>query len=455
MTKFENNLYEGSVLKRLVLFSLPFLASNIIQSLYNVADMLIVGNFSGTNSLSGVNIGGQVTFILTQIVLGFCIGGSVLIAQYIGAQNKRAVEKVTSTLITSLLILSAIITVLMVVLRTPVLRLVKTPQESFSEANAYLFITVLGIIFIFAYNALSAILRGMGDSKRPLYFIAVACVTNVVLDLLLVAKFNMGAAGAAIATVISQAISVILCIVYLKKNDFIFDFKPSSFRIDRESLRLITKLGLPTAVQNGVTSLSFMFITVLVNMVGGVNASAAVGVVSRFNGFAVMPAVAMASSVSTMAAQNIGAGQIDRAKKTCRIGVIVSVFFSYAIFALVQAFPEPILMLFDRNPEMIANGVEYIRVMSLDYLVIPYIFCINSLFVGAGHTTFSLISNMLSSLLLRVPAAAIFGITLGGGLAGIAFGAPVASVGSLVLVLWFYFSGKWKKVVIHHQPQEE
>ena len=289
MSKFEVNLSEGSVLKKLIGFSLPFLLSSIIQSLYNVADMLIVGNFSGTAGLSGVNIGGQVTFILTNITIGFCIGGSVLIAQYIGAKKEEAMAKAVSTLITMLLIIAVCITVLMVALRVPVLKLIQTPAESFDESSKYLFVTVLGLVFIFGYNALAAILRGMGDSKRPLYFVTVACVTNVFLDLLFVAVFDMGAEGAAIATVISQALSMLLCIIYLKRKGFIFDFKPSSFKIDIPMLKLITRIGLPTAAQNGITSLSFLFITALVNVVGGVNSSAAVGVVAKINSFAILP----------------------------------------------------------------------------------------------------------------------------------------------------------------------
>ncbi len=448
MNKFETNLSEGNVVKRLILFSLPFLISNLIQSLYSVTDMLIVGNFSGTASIAAVNIGSQITLIFTQIVVGFCVGGAVLIAQYIGAKNQDAVKKTATTLITSLLVLSVVFTVLMLIFRLPILRLVQTPIESFDEANSYLFVTILGIIFIFGYNAFSAILRGMGDSRRPLYFVAIACILNVGLDLLLVAKFGMGAKGAAIATVLSQAISMILCIIYLKLNDFVFDFRLPSFHICKNTLKIITKIGLPTAVQNGIVGISFLIIIALVNIVGGVNASASVGVVGKFNGFAIMPGLAMSMSVSTMAAQNIGAGQWDRAKKTCKTGLLIAIFFSYSIFVLVQIFPEQILALFDKNPEMIANGVIYLRIFSLNYLITPFVFCLNGLFIGAGHTTFTLINSILSSILLRVPAAAILGITFQMGVKGIGLGVPVASFGALLLIIWFYFSGRWQTNVI-------
>lgn len=448
MNKFENDLAQGSVLKKLILFSLPFLASNIIQSLYNVADMLIVGNFSGTNSMSGVNIGGQVTFIVTNIVIGICAGGTVIIAQSIGAKDKKTTKETTSTLITLLTLLGIILTVVMIVFKDTFLQIIKTPPESFSEASNYLVVTSLGILFIFGYNALSGILRGMGDSKRPFYFVLIACVTNIILDFLLVGLFKMGAQGAAIATVVSQALSMFLCIVYLQKNDFIFDFKLKSFQIHAHRLKQIFKIGLPTAVQNGVVAFSFLFITALVNEIG-VEASAAVGVVGKFNGFAIMPAIAMSNSISTMAAQNIGAGEWGRAKKCCHIGMAIATTITFIIFGIAQLFAGQIISMFDSDPLVIESGITYMRTFCFDFLIVPFVFCLNGLFIGAGHTTFSLINSLMSSLFLRVPAAWLFGKVLGIGLSGIGLGAPVASLGSLIMVLIFYFSNRWKRNIIH------
>lgn len=449
MAHFENDLSKGNVVRQLILFALPFLVSSIVQSLYNVADMLIVGNFSGTASMSGVNIGGQVTFILTNIVVGLCSGGTVLIAQYLGAKRQNDMRDTIATLMSTLLAAGVLITIVMLILKNQVLVLIKTPAESFDEASRYLTVTVIGIIFIFGYNVLAAVMRGMGDSKRPFYFVLIACVTNIFLDLLLVAGFRMGAFGAAVATVFSQALSMILCIGYMVRHDFIFDFKPSSFKFHREKMSLIVKIGLPAAIQNGITSFSFLIITALVNTIGGVNASAAVGVVGKFNGFAIMPAVAMGSSVATMCAQNIGAGQWDRATKTCRVGTLIAVGCSYIIFVLVQLFPQPILEMFDNNPDMIRNGVEYFRTFSFDYLLVPLCFSINGLYIASGHTTFSLINSILSSVALRVPASILFGSVLGMGIRGVGLGAPIASLGSLLLIIWFYFSGKWRENVVH------
>jgi len=455
VSKFERNLTEGNVLKQLVVFSLPFLVSTIVQSLYNVADMLIVGVFSGTNSMAGVNIGGQVTLILTNIVIGLCTGGTVMIAQYLGAKDKKAMQETIATLMTLLLFLSIAITVVMLFLKEPVLHLIQTPKEAFEESDRYLTVTVIGTIFITGYNVLSAIMRGMGDSKRPFYFVLVACVTNIVLDLVLVAVFDMGAFGAAVATVFSQFLSMVLCIIYLIKNNFAFDFNPKSFKIYRNKLSMLIKIGLPSAVQNGVTSFSFLVITALVNSIGGVNASAAVGVVGKFNGFAILPALAMSMSISTMAAQNIGAGKWDRALKAAKIGTLISVCCSYAIFAVAQIFPEAILTLFNKDPEVIACGVTYMRTFSYDYLFVPVLFGFNGLFVGAGKTAISLINGLLSSIVLRVPGAAILGVTFGMGLFGVGLGAPLASAGSLIFAICYFVFGKWKtnNVVTENSPE--
>jgi len=454
MARIENNLSEGNVLTKLIFFGLPFLASNFIQSFYTVADMLIVGQFCGTESMSAVNIGGQVTFILTNTIIGLCMGGTVLIGQYIGAKNQIALKRVITTLITLLVVLSLIITVIMFFLRIPILRLIQTPPESFAESNRFLSVTLTGIIFIFGYNALAAILRGMGNSKQPLYFVAIGCLTNVILDLILVAIFKLGAFGAALATVTSQALSVVLCIRYMVRNNFQFDFKLRSFRIYGEQLRLIFRIGLPTCIQNSVTSISFTFITAIVNIVGGVTASAAVGAVGKFNSFALMPTQAMSASISAMSAQNFGAGRVGRAVRATAIGTIFSVCVTYAFFALVMIFPVSVLRIFGSDLRMIQDGVTYIHSSAFDLLLVPFVFCINGFLIGGGHTFFTLATGMLSAVLLRVPVCYFLGINLGWGLRGVGFGVPAASAGVLLIIIAYLLTGKWKYNVLG-QGQEE
>ncbi len=449
MARFEKNLSQGSVAKQLILFSMPVLISNIIQSLYSTVDMLVVGQFAGEVSMSGVNIGGQVSFLITNMVFGLAVGATVLIGQYKGADDRKSMHEVIATLFVSLFICAVALTVIMLALQEPLLRLIKTPPESFSEARIYFFISMLGTIFIFGYNALSAVMRGLGDSRNPLIFVAVACGCNIILDLVFVAQMHMGAAGAALATVLSQALSMLLCIWYLKRNDFIFDFSLNSFRgATKKQLKLILKVGIPTSIQNVATSASFLFLTALVNSLG-VMASAAVGAVGKLNGFAILPGIAMSTSVSAVSAQNIGAGKFDRAAKTMLVGMAIATGISLLIFFLVGAFPAQCMRLFGSDPEFIQDGVDYIKAFKYDYLVAPLCFCFNGLFIGSGHTTFSLINGIMSSILFRIPASYLFGIAMHMGLTGMGLGAPIASFAALLFAFIFFMTGRWKTMVIH------
>lgn len=446
-TMFETNLSQGNVAKQLLRFAMPLLISNIIQSLYNVADMIIVGQFNGAVSMSGVNIGGQVTFLVTNLVFGLAAGATVLIGQYIGSGKRDELEDTISTLFTTLLAVAGVLTALMFLLRGPILTLIRTPAESYSEAKNYLLITALGTVFIFGYNAFAAVMRGMGDSRRPLYFVGIACVINIVLDLLFVAVFRWGAGGAAIATVISQAVSMFLCIIYFERNGFMFKFKLKSFRIKKERLIILLKIGGPMSIQNTITGISFLCMTTMVNTIG-VTASAAVGAVGKINSFAILPALAMSSALSSVCAHNIGAGEYKRAVKTMQIGMLIAISISIIIFSLVTFFPSAVISLFDNDPKLIEAGVSYMRTFSFDYLFVPFVFTLNGLFIGAGHTTFSMFNGMLASLLIRIPVAFIFGITLGMGLTGVGLGAPVASFTAMLAGLIYFISGKWKRSVI-------
>lgn len=450
----ERNLTEGSVVKLLIQFALPFMLSNLIQSLYSVTDMLIVGYYSGTAAISGVNIGGQVTFILTNIIIGLTVGGTVVIGQYLGSGDRKSVKESIGTLLTFLLIVGASLTVIMLLVSDEVLRLLQTPAESYQEARDYLDITMLGTVFIFGYNAFAAILRAFGDSRKPLIFVTIACGTNVVLDLLLVGGFGMSARGAAIATVISQAISMILCIITLVRSDFIFDFKLASFRIIKRHLSTIVQVGIPISIQNVIVSFSFLVLTAIANSMG-VNASAAVGIVGKYNGFAIMPAIAVGSSVAAMVAQNMGAGEIERAKKTFRTGFVLAFSITFALFIVTQLFPEQILSVFDDNPDTITAGVQYLRAFSFDYLIVPLTFCLNGLVTGSGHTVISSVCGILSSIGFRVPIGIILALILQQGLWGLGLAAPIASIASGLILLIYYLSGKWKKTTVINTAMTE
>ena len=449
MSKLENNLSQGAVAPQLLRFALPFIVSNLIQSLYSVADMIIVGQYAGAVSMSGVNIGGQVTQLVTNMVFGLAAGGTVLIGQYLGAGDRKALRDTIGTLLTVLLALGGVFTALLLLLRGPILSVIQTPPPSYPEAMSYLLVTSLGMVFIFGYNALSAIMRGLGDSRRPLYFVAIACVINVVLDLFMVGVLHWGAFGAGLATVISQAVSMILCVIYLRKNDFIFDFNLKSFGFHPEKLRLLLKVGVPMSVQNVATSVSFLFLTTMVNLLDPTAmASAAVGAVSKFNSFGVLPAFAMSSAIAAMSAQNIGAGEEKRAVQTMKIGTALSFGISFAVFALAQLFPAQIIRIFADDPALVSAGVEYLRAFSFDYALVPLMSGLNGLFIGAGHTSFSFVNGVMAALLVRIPVCYLFGVWMDLGLFGIGLGAPFASGVAFIVGVFFFLSGKWKRSTI-------
>jgi len=439
---FGSDLTGGSVAKQLLKFCIPFLLSNLLQALYNIADMFIVGQFDGSAGISGVSNGGHVTLLIINFITGLAVGATVLVAQYVGAKRHEEAQKTVATVFTLMAVSGIVISVLMAFLSEPIMRLIQTPEESFSQALDYVRICSYGIIFTFLYNAISGVMRGLGDSKHPLIFVAIACGVNILLDLVFVGLFKMSAAGAAWATIISQAISVIISVIYLKKNGFMFDFKLKSFKIDKNTLMRILKIGFPTAIQNVVTSLSFIIITVLVNGYG-VEASAAAGISGKFNSVAILPIIAMSMSVASMAGQNIGARLYDRALDTMKTSVKISFVIGGIIFLFVQIFPSTVISIFDRNPVVIEYGVQYIRSFSFDYIIVPIVFSVNGLLNGAGHTAFSLFNGMLSSVLLRAPFAFLLGNVFNLGMLGIGLGGPIASLGSAIIGLIYVKSGKW------------
>ena len=451
MSSTQRDFTQGPIAKSMVSFSMPFLLSNILQALYGAVDMLVVGNYSSpdpvisANILSGVNIGSQITHLVAMMVSGLTVSGTVMVGQYVGARKQKDASQTIGTMFSLMAIVGAALMAVMMLFSDAILHLLDTPPEAFEHAKTYLMICLAGTLFIFGYNAVSSIQRGLGDSVRPLIFVGIACLVNVVLDLWLVKGLGMGAAGAAWATVAAQAISLILAALYLARNKFIFDFKLRSFRINREKMGLMVRLGIPSSVQSIIVNISFLVMTALVNGIGGATASAAVGVVGKFNSFAILPAVAMSSSVSAFAAQNIGAGLYDRAKKSVTVGLGLAMAVSVAVFAAVQLFPGEIIGVFSPNEDVIKSGVEYMRTFSFDYLLVPIQFCFNGLIMGAGHTRFTLISSALSSLLLRIPVAILFGSALSWGLIGVGLAGPAASLAGVLLSCWFVFTGRWKK----------
>lgn len=442
MATLRKDFTEGNITKSLILFAIPFLAANLLQALYGVADVWFVSRFCGAEAVSGVNIGSQITHLLTMAVSGLTVGGTILVAQYFAARQEKDVSETIGTMFSLLFTLAVGLSILTIIFADPLLRLLNTPAEAMEEAKAYLNICMLGMVFVFGYNAISAVQRGMGDSKRPLLFVAIACAVNIFVDWLFVGVFGMGAAGAAWATILAQAISFIFAAIYLAKNGFVFDFKLRSFAIRADKVRLLVKLGVPSSLQSIVVNTSFLIMNAIVNGFG-VNASAAVGLCGKFNSFAILPAVAMQQSVSAVAAQNITAKLYGRANKTLGIGLIISLLFGAIAFVLSQFCPVEIMHIFTTDETVTALGVVYLTSFCFDYLCIPFQFCLAGLLIGSGNTQISMISSMLASIVVRMPLAIVLSKTELG-LAGVGIAAPCATLVATLLLLWFYISGRWK-----------
>ena len=439
----QKDFTEGNIAQHLVKFCIPFLLANLLQALYGMVDVLVVGWYCETPVLTGVNSASQITHLMVMAVSGLSVGGTVLVAQYFAARKMKDVSETIGTMFSLLIICAVVISAAVLMLLKPLLSLMNLEGVALDAGADYLRICTLGNIFVFGYNAISAVQRGMGDSKHPLWFVGIACAVNVVLDFVLVGWVKMGAAGAAWATIAAQGISLVMAAVYLAKNDFVFDFKAKSFRIHKDKTGMLFRLGLPSSVQSIVTNLSFILMTTLANGIG-VEAGAAVGVVGKFNSVAILPIVAMGSSVSAIAAQNIAANLQDRAMKVMKYGIIISLVVGGIVFTASQVLAEPILRIFKSDDEKVIElGAKYLRAFSFDYLFVSFLFNMNSLISAAGHAVFTLISSSLSAIILRAPVAVwLSGTSLG--IAGIGYAAPAATISAVLLALVYILSGKWK-----------
>lgn len=444
MAEFKKDLTEGSVTKQLIIFSIPFLLSYLLQSLYSLVDMMIVGRFSDAAGISAVANGYNVIWIVNGPITGITMAGTVFIAQYIGSKRIKDLKETIGTIFFLFGLLALIIMIGLLLFSGPALKAISTPAEAFGQARTYVVICTLGMLFSYGYNAVCAILRGMGDSKNPLIFISIACIANVLLDLLFIGVFKMGAVGAAYANVAAQTLSLVISIIFLKINGFVFDFKPRSFMPRRDKTLEILKIGLPLALMETIINISFLMINAIVNRLG-VIPSAAIGVAGRFDVFAMLLSTAMSMSMAAMVGQNIGAGQYERAKKVLKVGLQITLVFACALFIWAQIFPGSIMAIFTSDKEIIAAGSQYIRSASLEFIMVAAVFPMNGFFNGCGHTKFTMINGLLATLLVRAPLAYILGITLGTGLFGIGFAAPLASLFSIILGIWYYAANKWKK----------
>ena len=452
--KYRKDLTEGNVNKQLIQFAMPFLVAQILQALYSIADMLIVGRFMGDYGISAVNVSSIMTNLITFVVSGFSLSGTVLVAQYVGAKREEDAKKTIGTIFTLFIVLSIIITVLGLALSDFLLDILNTPAESRIEAANYLIICFSGTIFISGYNAVSAVLRGLGDSKRPLMFVALAAITNVVLDIIFVGPLGLGAGGAALATVISQGLSFVLAVITLYRQNFLFDFKLKSFRIDRQKLPLVFKIGLPSAVQSTIVNFSYIFVVSNINAYG-LAASTAAGICSKIDSFAVLPTAAISQAVASMAGQNLGAKKYDRARGTMFAGLRMSIVFGVIVFLAVRIFARPLISMFGCGPEAMEIGIMYIQRVSFIYLFNSVTFVLNGLATGSGYSIFSMFNSIMTMVISRVALIMVLTRVFDMGLQGIFTAMGLCPVVGIVLGTCFYLSGKWKTSVVSKMVTED
>lgn len=443
----EKNLTEGSIYKSLLSFSIPFIIANFIQALYGAVDLVVIGFFTDTSGLSAVSIGTQVMQIVSGMILGLTMGGTILVGQYYGAKREEDIRKTIGTIFSSGIIISVLITILMFLVVNPLLNILKTPEPAYVDARNYVLIASSGVIFIFGYNAISAVLRGLGDSKSPLYFIGVACICNIILDIIFVGKLNLRTSGAALATILSQGISMILAIIYLKKKKFMFDFNIKNFSIDKIKARRLFTLGFPLSLQEVLLWGSFLVIVAIANSMG-VAESAAVGIVAKIETFAMLPPMALSYAMSALAAQNLGANKPERAKKSLNISIVLSFVFSLFFFAWAQIYPESMMHIFKADESVTLAGVEYLRSFSFDFMLVAFKFNLNGFLNGCGATTFAMINGVFSSVFVRVPLAYILGLYISKSMLGLGAAAPIASIISVIVSLLYLRTGRWKSQIV-------
>ena len=439
------DMTSGNVTKLLLKFAFPLFVSNALQAVYNIVDMIVVGQYIGGAGMSAVSIGGDVLHLLTFIAMGFSSAGQVLIARDVGSKRLEQVQKTIGTMFTFLLSISVLVSVVCYFIRFDILRWINTPAESYQFTMDYTVTCIAGLFFIYGYNIISAILRGMGDSRRPFLFIAIAALLNIVLDIVFVAGCGMEVFGAALATVISQAGSFIISLVYLyrRKESFGFDFKLKSFRIDPAALKPLVALGVPMAIQSAAINLSKIVLMSWINLFGVVY-SALAGVYNKINVMINIVSSSFTTAGSTMVGQNLGAKQYERVSKvmktvgTCTI--LVSTIFTF----IIVCFQDSIYQLFTADEAVLSNAYILLIPIILNFYGAATRSIAFSLINGSGNTKLNYAVAILDGMISRIGIAALLGFVLKIGCQGFWYGDAIAGFIPFVIGMTYYFSGKWK-----------
>ncbi len=402
----EKNLTTGSVFKNVIWFSLPYLLSYFLQTLYGMADLFIIGQFDGVAGTTAVSVGSQVMHMITVIIVGLAMGTTVSIGQAVGANNRKQAAKDVGNTVTLFMVVSVMFTAIFLALRYPIVLAMSTPAEAVEGTVDYLTICFIGIPFITAYNIISSIFRGMGDSKSPMYFIAVACAANIALDYLFMGVFKMGPTGAALGTTLSQAISVAVSLfVIIKRKSIALEKK--DFKPDKPVISKILKIGVPIALQDGLIQIAFIVITIIANK-RGLNDAAAVGIVEKVISFLFLVPSSMLSTVSALGAQNIGAKKPQRAIQTLQYAIMLAAGFGAIASIVIQFTANPIVAMFtDQSTadgaEVVRLGGQYLRGYIFDCIFAGIHFSFSGYFCACGKSGLSFLHNILSISLVRIP----------------------------------------------------
>lgn len=436
----------GSIPKKMLSFAVPFMLSNALQVLYALVDMIVVGNVVGSVGLSAVSVASQIFTFMTMMGLGFATGGQVYISQLVGAGRRSELPKTIGTLFFAVTVLGLIMTALGLLFRVPVLRLMNTPAESYGMALSYMLVCSLGIVFTYGYNMVSAVLRGMGDSKHPFLFIAIAATLNVALDLLFVAKFSWGVFGAALATILGQAVSFLCALVFLyhKRGELGLNSSLSGFQPDRAVLRKLIDLGVPFALQSAAINVSMMFVNGLVNTMG-VAASAVFGVGLKIDDVINKVTQGVLYAVSAMVGQNMAAGNDSRVEKIVCTGWAYS-FLAYAVFTVIYLTRgEALFALFTSDPGVISLAPVFVSALVWNFPAMALMRGANGLIQGVGYARLILVLSLIDGFVLRILCSYLFGTVFGLGLYGFFLGYGLAAYGTAIPGTIYFFSGKWKK----------
>lgn len=434
----KNSLTSGSVFKNIVRFSLPYLLSYFMQTLYGMADLYIVGQFDGVDSITAVSVGSQVMHMVTVMIVGLAMGATVTIGQAIGAEKKDTASDLVGNTITMFMWGSVAAAAALILCVNGIVSVMSTPAEAVAGAKIYLTICFAGIPFITAYNIISSIFRGIGDSKSPMYFIGIACVSNILLDYIFIGVMGLGSAGAALGTTISQTISVAVSAFVILKRKAGLVLKRTNFRVHKDAASRILKIGVPVALQDGFIQISFLIITIIANR-RGLNDAAAVGIVEKIIGMLFLVPSSMLSAVSALAAQNIGAGKPDRAVKTLRYAIIICVSFGALAVCTIQLLAKPVIGLFADSPEVVLLGSQYIRGYIFDCIFAGIHFCFSGYFCACAKSGISFLHNVLSIILVRIPGAYLTSTLFPDTLLPMGIAVALGSVLSSVICVIFYW----------------